>query len=322
MSSHAVVSNHLLTHAPTPAQDMSLRATPPNAARVEPLAASITQAASKQTYYTIRLLVDRGRVANAYRAYAYFRWVDDRLDAQAASQPRSLAFVERQQALVEVAYRGEQPPCLSPEERMLFDLVRSDDAPGSGLQAYIHHLMNVMVFDAQRRGQTISQQALATYSGDLATSVTEALHYFIGHNDPTPVGTVRYLAVTAAHITHMLRDTYEDVAAGYYNIAGEFLAAHGISPTQVHSDAYREWVKARVQLARDYFRQGSDYLCRVKSRRCRIAGFAYMARFESVLATIERDDYRLRPNYDECKRLMTCAKAAWAVLNGAPGFAF
>ncbi len=41
----------------------------------------ITKAASKQTYYTIRFLVDRERVADAYRAYAYFRWVDDTLDS-------------------------------------------------------------------------------------------------------------------------------------------------------------------------------------------------------------------------------------------------
>ena len=48
----------------------------------ETIAASITKAASKQTYYTIRFLADRERVADAYRAYAYFRWVDDRLDAE------------------------------------------------------------------------------------------------------------------------------------------------------------------------------------------------------------------------------------------------
>jgi hypothetical protein len=34
------------------------------------LAASITKAASKQTYYTIRMLVDRESVDDAYRAYA------------------------------------------------------------------------------------------------------------------------------------------------------------------------------------------------------------------------------------------------------------
>ena len=49
------------------------------------LAATITKAASKQTYYTIRLFVDRGRVEDAYRAYGYFRWVDDVLDADVPS---------------------------------------------------------------------------------------------------------------------------------------------------------------------------------------------------------------------------------------------
>jgi large subunit ribosomal protein L18 len=44
------------------------------------LAASITKAASKQSYYTIRFLVDRDRMDDAYRAYAYFRWVDDIID--------------------------------------------------------------------------------------------------------------------------------------------------------------------------------------------------------------------------------------------------
>ena len=47
------------------------------------LAAAITKAASKQTYYTICLFVDREHVDDAYRAYGYFRWVDDVLDAEA-----------------------------------------------------------------------------------------------------------------------------------------------------------------------------------------------------------------------------------------------
>jgi hypothetical protein len=55
------------------------------------LAASITWAASKQTFYTIRFLADRGRVRDAYRAYAYFRWVDDRLDAAPAADRLALS---------------------------------------------------------------------------------------------------------------------------------------------------------------------------------------------------------------------------------------
>ena len=59
----------------------------PNLFTSQSLAARITQNASKQTYYTIRLLVDRDLVPDAYRAYAYFRWVDDVLDAPLADCP-------------------------------------------------------------------------------------------------------------------------------------------------------------------------------------------------------------------------------------------
>ena len=56
------------------------------------LASSITKAASKQTYYTIRFLVDRERVDDAYRAYGYFRWVDDVLDADSRFGVRAKRF--------------------------------------------------------------------------------------------------------------------------------------------------------------------------------------------------------------------------------------
>ena len=49
------------------------------------LARSITLAASKQTYYTARLLVDRDLVDDFFRAYAYFRWADDIVDAPASA---------------------------------------------------------------------------------------------------------------------------------------------------------------------------------------------------------------------------------------------
>ncbi len=44
------------------------------------LHAQITKDASKQTYYTIRFLVDRDRVQDAFRSHAYLRWLDDLLD--------------------------------------------------------------------------------------------------------------------------------------------------------------------------------------------------------------------------------------------------
>ena len=280
----------------------------------EELAANITRSASEQTYYTIRFFADRDRVADAFRAYAYFRWVDDVIDGETGiSEPRS-TFVTRQKALLDACYRGEIPHGLCEEELMLADLVRSDTEKNSGLQIYLRNMMDVMVFDAGRRGQAISQVELAEYSQKLAKAVTEAMYHFIGHEDPAPCHEARYFAVTAAHITHMLRDAGEDVQNGYFNIPREVLAQRGILPGDITSPAYREWVCERVQLARRYFKLGQECTARVKNLRCRLAGYAYTARFEWMLDALERDNYCLRAEYPERKSWQAGLWMAWSTL--------
>ena len=268
-------------------------------------APSIARTASKQTYHTIRLLVDRERIADAYRAYAYFRWVDDSLDADSGSRSERRVFIHRQKSLLESCYHGQSMGDAGIQEQMLVELIRSDTEKNSGLQPYLHNMMAVMAFDAERRGRLISQNELKEYTCWLSTAVTEAMHHFIGHCQYSPHNEARYLAVSAAHITHMLRDTFDDIQIGYYNIPRELLDANHITPQDVQSDAYRTWVRSRVQLAKTYFNRGREYLNQVENLRCRLAGFAYVARFEWLLDTIEREGYCLRPQYSERKRIGT-----------------
>ena len=278
------------------------------------MAAAITKAASKQTFYTIRFFVDRDRVEDAYRAYGYFRWVDDILDAKAGLKPEKIAFVHRQKGLLEACYRGESGEDLGIEECLLADLVRNDSGQNPGLQSYLRNMMAVMEFDAERRGRVISHAELTEYSRMLTTAVTDALYYFIGHDDLAPYHKVRYQAVTASHITHMLRDTLEDVEVGYFNIPGEYLQMHRISPSDVKSPAYRRWVCGRVKLARGYFQKGREYLAQDKNLRRRLAGYAYMARFEWMLRAIEGDNYCLRSEYPERKSLWAGLWMGWSAM--------
>jgi phytoene/squalene synthetase len=284
------------------------------------LAAAITKSASKQTYYTILFFVDRERIADAYRAYGYFRWVDDVLDSETGTKPtlnavtEKIEFANRQQFLLESCYRGETPSDLCTEELMLVDLIRNDTEKNSGLQAYLRNMMDVMIFDAQRRGRVISQPELSRYSQKLAIAVTEAMYHFIGHDEPSPRHEARYLAVTAAHITHMLRDAIEDVDNGYVNIPGEILQMRRILPQNVKDQAYREWVCGRVQLAREYFKAGRECTAQVRNFRCRLAGYAYMARFEWMLGAIQRDNYCLRSEYPQRKSLWTGLNMGWSTL--------
>ena len=296
----------------------------------ETLARSITRVASAQTYATIRFLADRDRAADAYRAYAYFRWVDDRLDDGPARPAERAIFLARQQALLNAGYAGRSLPAnLAPEEALLAELIAADTEPDSGLRSYLHNMMAVMAFDVGRR-ETGRQEAghweiagrvrvsteaeLAEYTRLLATAVGDALFHFIGHDCQPSREPARYAAIRGAHIIHMLRDMAEDLTNGYVNVPAEFLAANGLltgdgrdaaglGAALFERPAFRDWVAARVALARRDFATGREFIWGLACRRCRLAGYAYIARFEYVASLIERDDFRLRPAYPERKSL-------------------
>ncbi len=226
-----------------------------------------------------------------------------------------MVLLERQKSLLEMCYQGLALDNLSIQENMLVDLIRHDTDQNSGLQLYLRNMMKVMEFDVRRRGRLISESELNEYTGWLASAVMEAIHYFIGHDDYSPRDEARYLAVSAAHITHMLRDTFDDLQFGYFNVPHEILAANHIRAQDVQSLAYRAWVKSRVRLARQYFKDGKDYFAQVENSRCRLACFAYIARFEWLLDTFEREEYCLRPQYNERRSAATGMRMIWQSLS-------
>jgi len=275
----------------------------------------MTRAASAQSYATIRLLADRDRRADAYRAYAYFRWVDDLVDGDAPPD-EARAFLRRQQNRLDAGYAGRMPADLRPEERLLAELIAADGEPGSGLRVYLRNMMAVMAFDAGRRGRLISAAELDEYSRLLATAVMEALLHFIGHGQPAPAGPPRYSAVVGAHIIHMLRDAAEDAAAGYVNLPAEYLAAHRLDPADTAHPAYIAWARRRVALARACFNEGRATIAALDNPRRRLAGYAYLARFEWVARLIEHDNYALQPSYPQRKSAAAALWMAWRVARG------
>ena len=76
----------------------------------------------------------------------------------------------------------------------------------------------IIEFDAHRKGRLIRSEELDWYVNTLGRSVTDGLLYFIGNGSPYPEASNRYLAGTAAHISHLLRDTNQDNRDGFFNI--------------------------------------------------------------------------------------------------------
>jgi phytoene/squalene synthetase len=263
------------------------------------LARAITRRASRQTYYIVRFLVDRGRTDDAFRAYAYFRWVDDVVDAPSHDRTASLQFLSHQRQLLSGLLEGRTPGSLLPQEQMLADLLTGRRDRHPGLQSYVENMMAVMEFDAGRRGRLITQPELDRCTSLLATAVWDCIEYFIGHAHRYPASPAPTQAVTGAHVIHMLRDTHDDVEAGYFNIPRDVLEANRMTPSDVHHPAYRRWVRDRVEQARRCFTEGKAYLRRMGCMRAQVASYLYCARFEVVLRQIELDGYSLRSEYSK-----------------------
>jgi hypothetical protein len=130
------------------------------------------------------------------------------------SEKERTAFITRQKMLVEKLDMTERIMDLCPEEQMLADLIGHDRSPESGLHSFICNFMAVIEFDSNRMGRLVNSHELATYTNQLATAVMDGLQYFIGHGHPYPKTPERVMAVTGAHITHMLRDMLEDLSSG------------------------------------------------------------------------------------------------------------
>jgi len=281
----------------------------------EQLARSITRSSSKQSYFTACFLADKELVNDCLKAYAYFRWADDVVDQQTSSREDRIAFIKRQKEIIAALYRREQVEGLTPQEQLVADLIHSDTRENSGLKSFIHNFFAIIEFDAERRGRLIYQEELTWYAARLGIAVTDAIQYFVCNTYIYPDSKNRYFSATAAHITHMLRDMRSDISEGYINIPVEYIHDTDLDLKDVNSPAFRNWVRNRVAQARDYFSIGKQYLDQLSVLRCKIAGYWYCARFESILDIIERDNYVLRKDYIQRRRFSNWLKIAWLAVS-------
>lgn len=256
------------------------------------LARTITRSEGGVTFHLIRWLVPGPRQDNAFRAYGFFRWLDDQLDTDKEGRSERLALIRRQADIAEACYQRLPPASASPEERILIDLIDSDPRPTGTLAAYIRNMLAVECFDAERRGQIVSGRDLTEYTRLLSKAVSHALQYFIAP-DPSDPKPAAFLAVAGAHIAHMLRDTSQDLQLGYFNVPREVLGPGSLDPGWFETQACRDWVRRRARLASRALRLGRASIDCSPGLRFRIAGLAYCLRFEALLQAIESQNYRL-----------------------------
>ncbi len=238
------------------------------------------------------------------------RWTDDRVDNPNVARTERMSFIQRQRALVEACYQQQVPDDMSDEEYLVADLIVHGPGRESGLASFIDNMLAIIDFDAERMGRQITERELDWYVDSLSRSVTDGLRFFIGNGKSYPDSAHQYKAAAAAHIAHLLRDTHEDVENGFFNVPIEYLRSNNFGPSDLEHSALAGWVRERVALARRLFREGKPYLDQLGVFRCKVAGYWYCTRFESLLDRIEADDFELRPSYGRRLKLASFRRMA------------
>lgn len=280
------------------------------------LARRIVMAEGPEVYRISRLFYDHGLADCFFLGYAYFRWADDRVDNPTISAQECRSFLRRQRHLLEQLCRGETPVDLCPQEQMLAQLVAYDLAYGSEMRPGISLMLQCLAFDGERRHQVLDREQLDWYSEALGRSYTDSQQYFIGHGHPYPRGPERCVAGATAHRVHVLRDFLLDLSMGYINIPSEEIEAYEVDLANVNDAHFREWVRDRVQAAREGFCVGKAYLNRLDVLRCKLVGYIYCLRYELVLDSIEKDSHHLRESYalGRWGRLRFLGRGLWTCL--------
>jgi phytoene/squalene synthetase len=279
--------------------------------KIDELAKKITKDSSVQTYWTTKFLVDRDKQEDSFKAYAYLRWIDDQIDEKLKTKIEGDQFMQRQKQIIQAAYEGGKIPKLADEERMVVELIIKNKTNNPLLKSFLVNFIEVIDFDAGRKHKHVTTDKLEWYSDLVAKAVTDGIMHFIDHDAQLPTTGEKYLAARGAHITHMLRDMYEDEEEGFINVPGEYLKQHNLKPLDVDKPDYRLYVKERVEMARKHLNEGKKYIDRLRGLRVKIAAYWYCARFEPILDVIERDNYRLREDYDQYKGLQSRLRAIW-----------
>ena len=212
------------------------------------LARAICRASSLQSYITARVMVDQDLEEDCYRAYSYFRWVDDVVDEACRTRAERVAFIGRQEQLASRFFRGEQVSNLEPEEVLLADLMRNQHGSPELLRSYVMNFLAIIAFDARRKEWVVSRRELDWYVSTLGRAVTDGIQYFVGNGHTYPDSSARYRAATAAHITHMLRDLRGDLRVGYINVPADVLDGGQVDLEDWSAIGNRAWVLSLIHI--------------------------------------------------------------------------
>ena len=236
--------------------------------------------------------------------YAYFRWLDDQIDAPDISKFKAELCIQKQNKLISLFVDGidTNKDNLNPYEKMLILLLTLDKQLGSHLRSNILEMFAALEFDVIRRNKYCNGNSLNDYSRKIGGSFTEFI-LICTTRKTINVKTIECfrLAGYAAHNIHLLRDFYEDLQLGYINISREDIIKFGFENHDLKSVDINPWVRFRVQICKQYIHDCFIIIKSINSLKVYFLFLIISAPYVFFAQKIEENNYELHTYHENAK---------------------
>jgi phytoene/squalene synthetase len=223
------------------------------------------------SYYFGRLFFVSERREILYKAYGYFRWLDDIVDQAAIPRQQADEIIQRQSQLIAAWYEGRDSLQGQDTESLMKDVIQCNRPLGCPLRPMARGFLDALSWDVQRRYTIVEQEALDRYSQLLGCSYAHGLLFGFGLSPvESRYQTIVYLGGVASHLSHMIRDYEEDRELGYINISREALRRFQIDLDESQSANVRRWKRSLARKACAMFREARKQRNTLPTARARI----------------------------------------------------
>lgn len=235
----------------------------------------------------------RSRRNTLFRAYEYFRWVDDYIDDKKTLTKDAKRLLSREIRLISTLYSHKPITPTYIFEEYISSVISEDYENRNGMQEIINGFFCALSWDVRRRNRIPTAKELTSYSQYLGCSYSQGITYGLNYH-PTDS---RFLEVSnncgvAAHITHMLRDFFIDLEIGYINISKEDIEKYHINLSSNRQDlkmALSPWCKDQFLKTQNLFNQGLNSINKLPGFRARFAFRLISIRYLLILKKVKRD---------------------------------
>lgn len=259
------------------------------------IAAQSTRSETPTVFFLTRILLPKYKFLIFCYCYTYFRWLDDFIDGEDFSRAELVPFMDDQKKLITSVFND----CSNVEargnlyEQLLICFIKQSIQNGLNIYSPVMRMFSALEFDVNRRFLLSTKASLDAYSYNLGTAYIGFFYSLMVKNDESNQESIKFWAGYAAHLVHIIRDFFQDLSQGFFNISFEDMTRLNVSLTDLKTIEEYHWISDLSKRAWKYFYLGLYEISRIPNWRFRLLAYALSAKYMLLLEQIRSNCYRI-----------------------------